>query len=99
LDRKEIIRKYKETALPTGVYRVRNNVRKKSLVGTSPNLPGMLNRQRFQLERGSHPNGELQMDWNEFGSDAFTFEVLDQLEPSNDTDKDVSEDLRVLLQM
>jgi len=99
LDRKDMIRKYKETPLPAGVYRVRNHVGMKSLVGTSPNLTGMLNRQRFQLERGTHPDRELQKDWNEFGPDAFTFEVLDQLEPSNEPDDDISEDLRVLMQM
>ena len=48
---------------------------------------------------GSHPDRELQMDWNDLGSDVFTFEALDQLEPSDEPDKDVSEDLRVLMQL
>lgn len=99
LDRKEIIREYKETPLPAGVYRIRNKIRKKSFVGSSPNIPGMLNRQRFQLEHGSHSDKELQLDWNQFGPDAFAFEVLDRLEPSSDSDNDVSEDLRVLMQL
>ena len=68
-------------------------------MGSSPNLPSMLNRQRFQLEHGSHPDRELQKDWNEFGPDAFTFETLDQLEPSSEASYDPSEDLRVLAQM
>jgi hypothetical protein len=59
----------------------------------------MLNRQRFQLERGSHPDRELQKDWNELGSEAFTFEILDQLKPSSNAGDDPSEDLRVLVQM
>ncbi len=99
MDRKEIIRTYRETPLPAGVYRVRNNIRMKSLIGSSPNLPGMLNRLRFQLEHGSHPNQELRKDWAEFGSDAFTFEALDQLAPTNDSDYDATEDLRVLKQL
>ena len=96
LNRKEIIRKYKETPLPSGVFRVRNNVSMKSFVGSSPNLPGMLNRQRFQLERGSHPDVDLQKDWDAFGSDAFTFEILDEIEPSDEPGYDASEDLHVL---
>ncbi|MGA8181359.1 MAG: hypothetical protein WB792_14955 [Desulfobacterales bacterium] len=36
------------------------------------------------------------MDWNEFGSDAFTVEVLGQIELSDEPDKDVSEDPIVL---
>ena len=99
LDRKDLIRKYKETPRPAGVYRVHNTVNGKSLIGTSLDLPGMLNRQRFQLERSSHANSELQKDWNDFGSDAFTFEILDQLEPSSKGGYEPSEDLRVLLQM
>jgi len=78
---------------------VHNIVNGMSLVGSSQNLPGMLNRQRFQLEHGSHPDLELQKDWNEFGPGAFTFEILDQLEPSNEADYDPIEDLRVLAQM
>jgi hypothetical protein len=99
MDRKEMVRQYKETPRPAGVYRVRNGVNGKSLVGSSPNLPGMLNRQRFQLEQGSHPHRELQADWNEYGAGAFTFEVLDQLKPSKEPLDDPSEDLRVLLEM
>lgn len=76
-----------------------NTVNGKSLIGTSPDLPGMLNRQRFQLERGSHANLELQKDWNDFGPDAFTFGILDQLEPSSKADYEPAEDLRVLLRV
>ena len=75
MDRKELTRKYKMTPRPAGVYRVHNSVNGMSLVGSSPNLPGMLNRQRFQLEHGSHPDLELQEDWNKCGPTAFTFEV------------------------
>lgn len=99
MDRRDLIRKYKETPLPAGVYRVRNTVNGKSVVGSSPNIPAMLNRQRFQLVHGSHPDRELQKDWNELGPDAFTFETLDQLEPSSEAGYDPSEDLRVLVQM
>jgi hypothetical protein len=56
-------------------------------------------RQRFQLEHGSHPDRELQKDWNEFGSDVFTFEAIDQREPSKEPGYDPSEDLGVLMQM
>jgi hypothetical protein len=99
MDRKDLIRKYKENPPPAGVYRIRNAVNGMSVVGTSPNLPGMLNRQRFQLEHGSHPLRELQSDWNALGPEAFIFETLDQLEPSSEAGYDPSEDLRVLVQM
>ena len=68
-------------------------------MGSSPDLPGIINRQGFQLQNGSHPDRELQKDWNDLGSDAFKFETLDKLEPSNEPGFDPSEDLRVLKQM
>jgi hypothetical protein len=59
----------------------------------------MLNRQRFQLEGDLHPDKELQADWNDLGPDAFTFETLDLLKPSDDPGYDSTEDLRALKEM
>lgn len=99
MDRKELTREYKQSPRPAGVYRVRNDVRGISLIGTSMDLPGILNRQRFQLDMGSHPDKELQGDWNELGADAFSIEALDELEPSDALDYDPAEDLALLKQM
>lgn len=99
IDRKARIREYKETSQPAGIYRVRNTTTGRSLVGSTVNLPGMLNRQRFQLEHGSHPDRELQRDWDELGPDAFEFEALDRLEPRAEPAYDPTEDLRVLKEM
>jgi hypothetical protein len=99
IDRKVLIREYKETPRPAGVYRVHNTVKNRTLVGSSTNLPGILNRHRFQLENGSHMDHDLQRDWNESGPEAFKFEVLDVLSPKKELDYDPTEDLAVLLQM
>jgi hypothetical protein len=99
IDRKARIREYKETPRPAGVYRVRNSVTGKSLIGSTTDLPGMLNRQRFQLENSSHPDRELQRDWNELGPDKFEFETLDLLKPRDEPTYDPTEDLAVLKKM
>jgi hypothetical protein len=96
MDRKALIRQYKESRRPMGVFRVRNTADGRSLVGTSVNLPAMLNRQRAQLRLGAHPNRALQKDWNELGVEAFEFEILDTLTPPDEPDYDPSGDLRVL---
>ena len=96
MDRKTLIREYKETRRPMGVYRVLNTVNQKSFVGTSVDLPSMLNRQESQLRMGGHPNRALQKDWNEFGADAFKFEILDTLTPPEQTGYDPKSDLRAL---
>ncbi|MGA1795811.1 MAG: GIY-YIG nuclease family protein [bacterium] len=99
IDRKTRIREYKETPRPAGIYRVRNIKTGRSLIGSTANLPGMLNRQRFQLENGAHPDKDLQRDWDELGPDAFEFEVLDRLEPRDEPACDPTEDLRALKEM
>lgn len=96
IDKKRLKREYKETPRPAGVYRVWNKVDDKSLVGSSLNLPGILNRHGFDLKLGNHRNRELQQDWNERGADAFEFEVLDTLEPSEDPNRNVADELKAL---
>ncbi|MBN1192737.1 MAG: GIY-YIG nuclease family protein [Coriobacteriia bacterium] len=93
------MREYKESSRSAGIFQVANTVSGRLLLGPTPDLPGMLNRQRFQLEMGSHPDKELQTDWNDLGPDAFEFSVLDELEPHEESEADLGEDLRVLHQM
>src|SRR5512141_412282 len=85
MDRRKAIREYKETPRPAGVYRVRNLRTGRMLLGSSVDLPSILNRQRAALRLGSHMDRELQRDWNELGPDAFEFEVLDTLPPPPET--------------
>ena len=99
MNRKALIREYKESQRPMGVYRVRCIVNDKSLIGTSVDLPAMLNRQQSQLRMGGHPNKALQKDWNEHGAEAFEFEVLDTLEASDQANYDPKSDLRTLEEM
>jgi hypothetical protein len=79
-----------------GVYQIRNTVNGKVLIGTSVDVPSILNRLRAQLRSGSHRNRDLQQDWNALGPDAFAFEILDTLPPSDRPAYDPSDDLRAL---
>lgn len=99
MDRKALRREYKETRRPMGVFRVRNTSNNKSLIGSSTDLPAILNRHRFQLDAGLHPNKALQEDWHTYGSAAFAFEVLDTLKPPTEGDYDPTDDLHVLKEM
>ena len=100
MNRKELIRTYKETRRPMGVYRVRNTIDGRALVGASVDLPSILNRERVALRLGTHNNAELQRDWNALGPDAFAFEVLDTLAaPDDQPTYDPTDDLKVLLEL
>lgn len=99
LDRKAMVRQYKENPRPAGVFGVRNTAENVLLLGVSADLPGMLNRQRFQLEMGSHPDKALQADWVRLGPDAFVIEVLDELEMPKEPGHDPRDDLATLRDM
>ncbi len=99
MDRKARIRAYKEAPRPMGVFRVRNTVNGRSLIGTSVDVPAMLNRQRFQLVAGGHPDRALQQDWKDLGPAAFEFETLDTLDASKEPGHDPAADLRTLERM
>jgi len=94
--RREMIREYKETPRPMGVFRVRNTANSRMLVGSSTDLPSILNRHRAQLRLGAHRNRDLQADWNALGADAFEFEILDEIERRDEPGYDPAEDLRAL---
>src|SRR5574337_1121887 len=96
MDRKARKREFKDTVPPMGVYRVRNIQNGKSLIGSSVNLPAVLNRHRAQLRMGRHSNSALQRDWNECGAAVFVFEVIDTLERPDRPDYDPTEDLQQL---
>lgn len=99
IDRKQLARDYKTTPRPMGIFRVRNVPMRRSLVGSSADLPSILNRHRFQLEHGSHSNKALQADWKALGPASFVFEILDRLEPRDEPGYDPREDLAVLLEI
>ena len=77
--KKDIIRLYKERKKPAGIFQVKNMVNGKVLLGSSLNLEGPLNSQKFMLTIGSHRNKTLQNDWNEYGKDNFVFEILETI--------------------
>lgn len=96
MDRKAIIREYKQRRPPMGVYRIHNTVSGRSLVAASRDLPSILNRHRAQLSMGGHSTRELQADWSAYGPESFVFEVLDTLTPRDVPDYDPIADLTAL---
>jgi len=79
-----------------GIYQIKNKVNGKVLIGSSVNLPAILNRCKAELKMGSHRNIVLQQEWKQFGSENFEFNELENLEPADDPAYDPAEDLHVL---
>jgi hypothetical protein len=97
--RKELVRQYRETPRPAGVFRVRHTPSGRTLLGSSPDAPAMLNRIRAQLRMRGHPNRALQADWTADGEGAFTFEVMDLLPGQEGHMEPAARDLEALFQV
>lgn len=94
--KKELKQMYKEMETQAGVYQIKNTKNGKILVGSSTNLK-TLNGILFRLENGLYSN-PLQEEWNRYGKEAFTFEVLEVLKKKKDPWFDEKRELEKLEQ-
>lgn len=96
MDRKKALKQlYKETPIEEGIYQIKNIINEKIFIGSTRNLK-TLNGVKFMLENGGHSNKKLQEEWNHFGKDAFTFEVLEILKKKEDRYFNEKEELEKL---
>ena len=79
-----------------GVFQIRNLLNDKIFIASSMDLPAFFNRVRFQLNANSHPGRSLQKDWQEYGEENFAFEVLEEVNPSEQADYNYTADVKFL---
>ncbi len=97
MNRREMIKEYKNTLRPMGIVQVKNLRNGRVYLLPSANTPGTINSLRFQLNTGSFPaSAELAKDWKEMGEKSFVIEVLDELKPVDDPVHDYRDDLKAL---
>lgn len=77
--KKELKLEAKEVKTIAGVYQIKNTKNGKIFVESLPNLKSIEGR-KFSLKYDSFMNKELQKDWNMYGEEAFTFEVLEEVD-------------------
>ncbi|HBC95030.1 MAG TPA: transcriptional regulator [Pelotomaculum sp.] len=93
--KKELKQQYKEMKIQGGVFQIRNLKNQKVFVDSIPNLK-MKTGKLMLLRSGGYKNRQLQEDWNQFGEDAFVFEVLEVLEEKADGFFDKADELKKL---
>ena len=93
---KQLKKEYQQNPRPMGILLIRNNQTDKVFLIASLDLPGAINRHKFHLKSGNHPNKQLQADWNQVGGSAFEFEIVDELTPRTDSKLDYRAELTSL---
>lgn len=99
LARRALIRQYKQSRRPAGVFTLTNLTNGRIYVGGSLHLDGAMNRLRFELNLGSHRNKPLQNDWVAHGEANFRFSVVDRIKDRDDPLFDYQAELDSLLEL
>ena len=99
INKKEIIKNYKNQKQPAGIFAVKNLVDNKIFIGTSLNLPAKLRGISFELELGSHAFKNLADDYKKLGKNNFEISILDELQVKDETDAGLRAELDMLESM
>ncbi len=98
-DKKELKSKYKQMKIPMGVFQIKNISNGKILIDNSINMKSKWNRHLMELKFGKHKCLSLQQDFNSFGENNFVFEVLSELQSSDDESVDYQLELQTLQEL
>jgi hypothetical protein len=94
--RKEMKEEYKNMTFSMGVFQIKNNSNGKIFIGSSLDLKAIWHAQKFQLDIGMHRNAALQKDWKEYGSENFSYSIIETLTPVENGNVDYKKEVKVL---
>jgi len=97
---KELREQYKNRKMTGGVYRILNTENQRYFLAATNDLAGSNNRHNFAVSTNLCIIPAMKEDWKCYGSTAFVFESLEELEkkPEQTTQK-FAEDLETLKEM
>ena len=96
--KKKLRQEYKERPVIGGVFALRNSRTGKQLLGATQDMAGRRNRFYFARQAGVADIPKIKEDWQKYGADSFSFEVIEELEKKQEQSAQAfAEDTRVLL--
>ncbi len=72
---------YDYSPIISGVYKIKNVVTKESYIGQSKDIYVRFSQHKSWLNQNIQPNKRLQNSWNQYGSNNFKFEILEECLP------------------
>ncbi len=98
--KKELTLEYKSRIISGGVYKITNTANGWYWLKADLNIQGQKNRFKFSKKTDSCVQLRLKKDWDQYGTQAFTFEILEEIEMKDtQTLKEFKDDLLVLEEM
>ncbi len=98
--RRQIASDYKKRMQQGGVYAIRCTQNGKSLLLSTADMVGSLNRYDFSQMTGGCLHPKMRDDWAKFGAAAFVFEIVETLtQQETQTDADFHKEIGELLDM
>lgn len=97
--RRDAARRARDAFPPMGVYLIRNRETGQVVVASSRNVYGAINRIRFELRLGSHPDKALQAQWDHGHPGQFDFDVVELLQEREGAGIDYAAELCMLEQL
>lgn len=64
--------------IKSGIYKITNTTNGKFYIGSSTDIARRFNEHRSRLTGANHGNPILQRAWDKYGTDSFTFEVIEE---------------------
>ena len=94
--RRTVSRSARDAFPPMGVYAIRDRRTGAVRIAASRNVHATINRIRFELRLGTHPDRTLQSAWRDGGEDRFAFEVLELVKERSEAGFDYAAELKAL---
>lgn len=99
INKKELIKEYKNQKHPAGIFAVKNKPENKMFIGISLNLPAKIRGVTFELKMGKHAFSNLADDYKSLGEEQFDISILDEIEVKDETEKELKKELEALEEM
>lgn len=96
---KQLKEDYKLAKRAFGVFLIRNTTNDKVFLASGLDIQGIINRHKFALKAGNHGSRDLQNDWNQLGAEKFEFEILDQMQPTDEPSFNARRELEFMEEM